>query len=371
MKLDTAAKRIRLKPRREPYWHKIAKGKYLGYRRTPGGSGTWTARMRGEDEKQKYHALGSDLGFDEALKAAMHWMGHAGRTEDHRYTLKQAVDDYVRHLEINNSSKASSDTKQRLEKHLPSRLLKTELSRLTTAKLNRWRDSMVKTKGDDDDIRKSKDSVNRVLSMLKAALNLAFRNGLVATDTDWRRVSAFRNVTANRRLFLSDKQVTELLEATSREFHNLIKAGVLTGARYGELAEVKVKNFDSKQGTIELIGKTGHRVCFLSDDAIKFFKAISENRLPEAYLLVKDDGTPWGRAHQQRPMGEAVKQAKLPKDTVFYSLRHYHISKALLSGMPMQVVAENTGTSVKMIETNYGKFTRKDRRDMMNEVVLG
>jgi len=306
MGLDTAAKRIRLKPRREPYWHKIAKGRYLGYRRTQGGGGTWIARTRGDDDKQKYHALGGDLNFDEALKVGMHWMGHAGHTEDHLYTLKQAIDDYVRHLEINNIGRASSDTKQRLEKHLPNHLLKTKLSRLTTAKLNRWRDNMVKTEGDDDSIRKSKDSVNRVLSMLKAALNLAFRNGLVATDTEWRRVSAFRNVTTNRRLFLSDKQVTKLLEATSGEFHDLIKAAVLTGARYGELAKARVKYFDLKQGTIELIGKTGHRVCFLSDDAVKFFKSISKNRLPEAFLLVKDDGVPWGRAHQHDSCHEMV-----------------------------------------------------------------
>jgi len=370
MKIDTPAKRLRLPIRREPYWVQISKGKYLGYRRTTGG-GSWVARLRDDDNKQKYHALGSDIDHEHALKAAMAWMEHVPRAENHHYTLKNAVDDYIKHLEINNSARSAKDTEKRLDKHLFNALLKTEISQLTTNRLNRWRDGMVKKGDNEDDARKSKYTANRVLAMLKAALNLAFKNGIVASDTEWRRVQTFRNVADNRKLFLTDKQTATLLKNTAGGLHRLVKAAFLTGARYGELAGVKVKDFDPKGGTIEFTGKTGRRTCYLSDQAVDFFKNICRDRLPESNILVKDNGLPWGRAHQQRPMREAIKKAKLPRDTVFYSLRHYHISKALLSGMPMQVVAENTGTSVRMIETHYGKFTQKDRRAMMNEVVLG
>jgi integrase len=88
-------------------------------------------------------------------------------------------------------------------------------------------------------------------------------------------------------------------------------------------------------------------------------------------MLVKDDGIQWGKSSHSRSMKVAVKKAKLPRECCFYSLRHFHISKALLSGMPMQAIAENVGTSIKMIEQHYGKFTRADRRQMMNEVELG
>lgn len=370
MKIDTLAKRLRLKLRREPYWQQISKGKFLGYRRTNSG-GSWVARIRGDDSKQRYHALGDDLKFEDALKAANEWMESIGGVDNHRYTLRNTVDDYVKHLEINNSKQSSRDVKLRLNKHITSRLFSTELSGLTTAQLKRLHNGMVKTDGDDEEERKSKDSANRVLAQLKAALNLAFRDGRVASDKEWGRVSAFKNVASSRRLFLTDKQVKTLLKSTEGGFYRLVKAGVLTGARYGELVKVKVKDVDLKDGTIELTGKTGHRICYLSDDAVEFFKDVCKDRLPEAHLLVKDDGNPWGKSHHLRLMRDTVKKAELPKECVFYSLRHYHISKALLSGMPMQVVAENTGTSVRMIEKHYGKFTRKDRRDMMNEVVLG
>lgn len=334
------------------------------------GGGSWVARLR-DDNKQKYNALGGDFGYEDALKTAMAWMENVTQVENHRYTLKNVVDDYIKHLDINNSARSAKETKERLEKHISNALLKTEIPQLTTARLNRWRDNMVKKDGKEDDTRKSKYTANRVLGMLKAALNLAFKNGIVASDTAWRRVQSFRNVADNRKLFLTDEQTATLLKNTTGGLHRLIKAAILTGARYGELASVKVKSLDLEGGTIEFKGKTGRRICYLSDQAVDFFSGICSNRLPESNILVKDEGLPWGRSHQQRPIREAVIKVKLPRDTIFYSLRHYHISKALLSGMPMQVVAENTGTSVRMIETHYGKFTQKDRRAMMNEVILG
>ena len=70
-------------------------------------------------------------------------------------------------------------------------------------------------------------------------------------------------------------------------------------------------------------------------------------------------------------MTAAIKAAKLPHDTTFYALRHTHISRALLAGVNAQVVAENTGTSVRMIEKYYGKFMKADRRAMFNNVSFG
>jgi hypothetical protein len=47
----------------------------------------------------------------------------------------------------------------------------------------------------------------------------------------------------------------------------------------------------------------------------------------------------------------------------FYTLRHAHISRALEAGMPLSLVAENCGTSLRMLEVNYarpGVVTRRD-----------
>ncbi len=60
-----------------------------------------------------------------------------------------------------------------------------------------------------------------------------------------------------------------------------------------------------------------------------------------------------------------MSKAKLDPATTFYALRHSHISHALKSSVPTQLLAENTGTSVKMIEVHYGKFIKDDRRRML------
>jgi len=143
VKIDTSAKRLRLKLRREPYWYQISPGRFLGYRRTNSG-GSWIARMRGDDSKQRYHALGNGLEFEDALKATNEWMESINGVENHRYTLGNTVDDYVKHLKINNSKQSSHDVKLRLNKHIPSRLLNTELSSLNTAQLKRLHDVIIR-----------------------------------------------------------------------------------------------------------------------------------------------------------------------------------------------------------------------------------
>ena len=371
MKINTVNRRKQLKPRAWPYWQPIAKGKAIGFHRTSTG-GAWRARIRTPEGKQLFEALGGDLEseYENMLEKAREWFKCAVTLEDARYTVEQCVAGYVAHLKVENGPDSATGVQQRLKKHLQPKLGDVELPKLTTRQLKNWHIALVKTDDDPEVVRKSKDSANRILSQAKAAFNLAYRQGLVNSDTAWKRVAAFRDVGEARKLFLTEKQVKQLLKKTKGSLHNLIKAGVFTGARYGELAAARVQDLDLSHGTLQLTGKTGSRHCYLADDALAFFRTLSKDKLPGAWLFLKDNGEPWGKSHQHRPMKEAVKAAKLPRDTVFYSLRHYHISKALIAGLPVQVIAENCGTSVRMIEKHYGKFMPKDRRRLLNQVVL-
>ena len=78
-KIDTVSARAKLAPRRGPYWHRISKGCYLGFRRMNSfGAGTWLARaLDFATGKQLYKALGElkelpdHQRFDAAQKAAV------------------------------------------------------------------------------------------------------------------------------------------------------------------------------------------------------------------------------------------------------------------------------------------------------------
>ena len=370
-KIDSQNSRKKLKPRKEPYWHKIAVGQFIGYRKTSPTDGSWTARIRDHDGKQQFHILSPTLSFDEAVQGALKWFGLAAGVSNLKYTVDNAIDDYVDHIKINNSVDASTRTRNVLDKHLSPTLGKIELIKLTTHRLKKWQTSLVRTTGDDEDTRKSKDSANRILNMAKAAFNLAFNAGVVADDKAWRKLKAFKSVSSSRKVFLSDDQIKRLLDVTEKQFHNLILAAIHTGARYGELCNVRAHDLDIVQGTIRLTGKTGSRDCYLSKAGLAFFKLMAKDALPKALLLPKDNGHIWGKSHAHRFMQAAVVAAKLPAGTVFYSLRHYHISKACLSGMPLPALAENCGTSTRMIEKHYAKFMGDDKRAMLNAVELG
>ena len=137
-------------------------------------------------------------------------------------------------------------------------------------------------------------------------------------------------------MILTDAQLKRLREKTAGSFRDLIESALLTGARYGELIEARVDDLDIENGTLRLSGKTGTRDTYLSDEAVKHFKKLPKDKLPTAYLHTKENGKPWGRTHQQRPMTAAIKAAKLPHDTTFYALRHTHISRALLASVNAQ-----------------------------------
>src|SRR5690606_20922174 len=90
---------------------------------------------------------------------------------------------------------------------------KIALDKLNTIKVRAWRDGQI-PKGDDfddDTVRRAKDSTNRNLAALKAALNLAHRDRLTASDDAWKTVTAFEKVGKRRTIFLNTDERRKLV----------------------------------------------------------------------------------------------------------------------------------------------------------------
>lgn len=58
VRIDTKRCRDALAARREPYWYKLSRGRYIGLRKLADGHGAWIARYRDEEGAQSYKALG-------------------------------------------------------------------------------------------------------------------------------------------------------------------------------------------------------------------------------------------------------------------------------------------------------------------------
>ena len=81
--------------------------------------------------------------------------------------------------------------------------------------------------------------------ILRAALNHAFREGKVASDAAWRRVSPFGNVNAVWVRYLTVAEAQRLINASDPDFRPLVEAALQTGCRYGELCRLEVQDFNA------------------------------------------------------------------------------------------------------------------------------
>jgi integrase len=364
MTITTKTDRQKLAPRREPYWQRVRKGCYIGFRKLDSGEGTWIARWRDEAGKQCYRAMGEFSDYDEAVKKASPWFDQCeGGTSHKATTVEAACRDYVEYLRTHKSEATAKDAEGRFTRLVYGKpIARTELDRLKTTDVRKWLNAQLADADDEDaeDLRRAKDSANRNLASFKAALNHALKSRLVATDAAWKTVTPFPRSGKRRERFLTLDERRQLLGACPADLRELVQALLLTAARPGEIAAATVGDFDRKAGTLALQGKTGRRLVSLSSAAIKFFTEAAKGKIGNAPLVARADGSAWNKDGWKKIFGRAVKAANLPQDVVLYSVRHTAISEMICSGIDSFVVARLAGTSTAMIDKHYGHL-RHDR----------
>jgi integrase len=388
-KLDTRAARLRLRKRREPYWRSISEGLAIGYRKGVKG-GTWIGKHYSAEHGRRFCAVGTAddvadadgehvLSFSQAQEKGRKWFANLARHDrgEHRsgpYTVRDCLEDYTAWLQ--GHRKTAGDARYRIEAHIAPKLGDIQCERLATAAIQKWhrdlaasparlrskRDAKRPTfreldKSDHDAVRRRRASANRTLTVLKAALNRAWREGKIHSDDGWRRVEPFKEVDVARTRYLTIAEAKRLLNACDADFRRLVQAALATGARYGELITLRVEDFSPDSGTVHVrtskSGKGRHIV--LNDEGIALFKGLVAGKLGSDILLTKAKASAWKTAHQRRPMIEACKRARITPPASFHILRHTWASLAVMAGAPLMVVARNLGHSdTRMVEQHYG-----------------
>jgi integrase len=390
-KLDTRASRLRLPRRREPVWRSISEGLAVGYRKGTKG-GTWIARHYSAEHGRRYHAIGTAddiadadpthvLSFAQAQEAARKWFADLGRHDGGEaksgpYTVRECLEDYLTWLESHR--KTGKDARYRINTHISPKLGEIECGRLTTAELQKWLRELASSparlrtkknakkpnlrelaKDDPEAVRRRRATANRTLTVLKAALNRAWREGKISSDDGWRRVAPFEQADAARVRYLTVAEANRLPNSADPDFRRLTQAALASGARYGELATVCASDFNSDSGTIHVrtskSGKGRHIV--LNGEGVALFKSLAAGKPGDALLLTKADGSAWKKSDQARPMADACKRARIKPAASFHILRHTWASHAVMNGVPLMVVARNLGHSdTRMVEKHYGHF---------------
>ena len=101
----------------------------------------------------------------------------------------------------------------------------------------------------------------------------------------------------------------------------------------------------------------------------KRLKQAAAGRDASQPLLLIPNGERWSAAAPP-PFIEAAKAACLPDGATIYCLRHTAITRALLAGVPVRLVASSFDTSVAMIEKTYRKFIADHGDEQMRRAVF-
>lgn len=399
-KLGKREQRLRLEARKKPYWTTINEGEHLGYYRGA-RVGKWLARFRlpgGGAYQEATLAQADDfadadgeviLNFRQAQDLARKWFASPDRGGARRtgpYTVGAALDDYIADF----TGKDLANTKRRIEKLIRPKLGSIEAAKLTTKQIDDWKLDLsrsaarARTAADaeqnyqaapvsNEDMRRRQSSVNRVLTVLKAALNKAFRAERVASDAAWRRVKPFPKVDAPRLRYLTDAEARRLVNASAPDFKLLVQAALLTGARYAELTNLEVRDFDPSSASLWLREtKAGvGRAVYLDPEGVDLFKHLSAGRTQSARMFVKSTGQPWGAAHQARPLREARVAAKI-EHVSFHDLRRTYGARLALKGVPMAIIAEALGHADERItRKHYAHLAPSHVADAVRAAVAG
>jgi integrase len=385
--LDSKVARRELKARGKPYFKTIEPGLHLGYRKRKGGAaGTWVARHYVGEQSYQIEKIGvaDDVSDADGVIFLDIWQAQAaaqkraklrrqkGAGKSGPLTVGEAMDTYLEFLESNR--KSAGDARYRYEAFIRPEFGNLEAAALKRDKIRKWLDAMsrqaprLRTKKgkeqkfrplgkDDETKRRRKASANRTLTVLKAALNRAWRDGLVASNREWRAVEPFEDVDAARVQYLAVAEARRLINACDPGFRRLVQAALETGARYGELGRMQVRDFHLESGTLHIptskSGKPRHVV--LTDEGTAFFKEVCAGRPGSELMFPKANGSPWLKSEQARPMADACERAKIAPPIGFHGLRHTWASLAVMAGVPLLVVAKNLGHSdTRMVEKHYG-----------------
>jgi integrase len=402
--LETRTARARLCCSPKPYWRSLEEGLHLGYRKPRTGSGCWLWRTRTDAGTYREAAIGRADDFDDAdgevvlCYAQAQSKARAARIaaarivrglpcDDRRgpFTVADAMDLY-RDDFVWRGKKAITTIDSVTKAHILPPLGTLPVDRLSRDRLARWHselanaDKMLRTragkprqrqslaKDDPVAVRRRRSSANRILTVLKAALNFAFAEGRVADDSAWRRVKPFRSVDAARVRTLTAAEAGRFIAACGPEFQPLVRAALATGCRYGELTRLKVGDVDLRSRNVFIAeSKSGRpRRVPLTDEGVEIFQEACGARAADESIFLRDSfsrpGTgkcnvkclrPWRASEQRRLMLEASKAAGLEPIT-FHELRHTYASMLVSAGVAIAFVAEVLGHSdTRMVSVHY------------------
>lgn len=426
--LETKTARLKLAPRNAPYWVVIGEGQQVGYRKGV-KDGYWVARLTDMQSRQKVQeslgtaddkqeADGKDvLNYFQAVDAARDWFRRnkeaaeaklAVRPSKNTITVSQAVEIYIEYLKTDGKSGKSSEQAAFANIYRAPIALK-RLVDLTVDDIKGFRDGIANSprrtrlkpkptpqrkrvsppkvverpKGkralaaesmDPETLkeelkRQRKSTANRVLAILRGALNYQVAQDPTIDDRAWRAVKSFKKADGVRTGYLEVEEQRRLLSACPVGLRELVAGALYTGARYGELRMLRVHHVYLKAMNIKIEDSKTYqaREIPLTEEGLRFFEKLVANRKRNDLVFLKANGMQWGKSHTFRPFRLACDAAGV-QPISFHELRHTYASHLVMAGAELMAVAKILGhADTRMVEKHYGHLRKTWLHEQVNK----
>jgi integrase len=399
--LGSPTARAKLKARHQPYWVNISEGLALGYRRGPAG-GSWYARgYEGNGKYVQEHIAAADdhigangesiLGYYQAQARARQWHAERDRMKGigvgKAILVREAAEDYVKWYQEHRRSYRT--TEHVVRAHILPAFGGLRVCDLKTRDIKAWHEQLAAAPprrrspaGTDskfgakprseDQKRARRATANRILTVLKAILNRAFERELAPDDTAWRSVKPFRAADEPVIRFLTEAEAVRLVNACHGRFRDLVRAALLTGARYGELGTLTVSDLNISAGTVYIAAsKSGKgRHIPLHKEAVRFFAKVAMGKTGDQLLLTRADGAAWGKNHHVRLLKQACSAAHISPAVTFHDLRHTYASTLAQRGATLLTISKLLGhADTRITSRHYAHLTDRELRDAVDALL--
>jgi integrase len=290
--------------------------------------------------------------------------------------VRAGLEAYLEDLRRQGRPDAAKDALRRFRLNVyDDKIAEFELEKVTRDDFEQWRDR--------HRAGRKPRSANRHIRSIAAALDRAVGLGYVGNPAAWRLKALQDDVEddGETAVFLTADHREALIAAVAPQAALFLRGLELTGARPGELSRTIVKDFDG--ANLRLAHRKGKppklrvRHTVLAADGLKFFADMASDKLPGAPLFTEDGETPWRphmwarqiRAAIAKHNEEARGNARIPLSASAYSFRHARISELLqVYGVDPLTVAQQTGTSLVMIEKSYLRFIQSSMREKLDGI---
>ena len=376
--LENRTSRLKLAPRRKPFFQPVSPGIAVAYRRNATGAGTWSVRASdgAGGNWLKRIAIADDHEEANGATVLTYWeavdrargIARAGEgSGDRPATVGEALDAYEADLRARG---AAAGNVTRVKFNLPSTLSARPVALLTAKELRGWRDRLVKA-------GMAAASADRTARALAAALSLAAKDDpRIVNTAAWKAgLARLPDAEQSRNLILPDATVRTIVAAAyalDPAYGLFVELAAVTGARRSQLLRTEVHDLQDGAAPRLMVPtsrkgrrrKTERRPLPIPPALALALRAAAAGRPGNAPLLLRTDGSQWP-ATRDDLFPKAAAAAGLDVSVTGYVLRHSSVVRALLAGVPTRLVAALHDTSVAQIERTYSRFIVGDPSDAL------